>query len=96
MKPKVLALLGVILPGFRTSAIAVKFLAPSMLALGVAACSAPPLPELSPSDGSSPDASTVAAPYQPVMSGTAPYVPVGLKPWRELNDGVAPGAGRSR
>jgi hypothetical protein len=29
------------------------------------------------------------------MTGTAPHVPVGLKPWRELNDGVAPGAGRT-
>ena len=73
-----------------------KLLVPSMLALGVAACSAPPLPELSPADASSPDAPTVAAPYQPVMSGTAPYAPVGLKPWRELNDRVAPGAARSQ
>jgi hypothetical protein len=72
-----------------------KLLVPSMLALGVAACAAPPLPELSPTDASSPEAPTVDAPYKPVMSGTAPHVPVGLKPWRELNDRVAPGAGRS-
>jgi hypothetical protein len=25
------------------------------------------------------------------MAGTAPHAPVGLKPWRELNDSVAPG-----
>ena len=72
-----------------------KFLVPSLLAMGVAACAAPPLPEPSPTDASSPEAPVVAAPYQPVMSGTAPHVPVGLKPWRELNDRVAPGAGRS-
>ena len=73
-----------------------KSLSLSILALAVAACSAPPLPDLSPTDASSPDAPTVAAPYQSVMSGTAPHVPVGLKPWRELNDRVAPGAGRSQ
>lgn len=72
-----------------------KSLSILVLALAGAACSAPPLPELSPADASSPDVPTVAAPYQPVMSGTAPHVPVGLKPWRELNDRVAPGAGRS-
>lgn len=71
-----------------------KILVPTVLALGVAACTAPPLPDLSPTDASSPEAPTVAAPYQPVMSGTAPHVPVGLKPWRELNDRVAPGGGR--
>lgn len=73
-----------------------KSLSIPMLALALAACSAPPLPELSPTDASSPEAPTVAAPYQPVMTGTATHVPVGLKPWRELNDRVAPGAGRSQ
>lgn len=71
-----------------------KFLIPAMLALGVAACAAPPLPALSPDDASSPDAAIVGTPYQPVMSGTVPHAPVGLKPWRELNDRVAPVAGR--
>ena len=63
------------------------------LTLGVAACSSPPLPE--PSSAVSPEAPTVAPPYQPVMAGTAPHAPVGLKPWKELNERVAPGAGRS-
>lgn len=72
-----------------------KTLVPSMLALGVAACAPPPLPDLSPTDASNPEAPTVAAPYQPVLSGTMPHRPVELKPWRELNDRVAPGAGRS-
>jgi len=71
-----------------------KFLISAMLALGVAACAAPPLPALSPDDASNPDAATVATPYRPVMSGTVPHAPVGLKPWRELNDRVAPAAGR--
>jgi len=72
-----------------------KFLAFSALALFVSACSSAPLPELSPTDAASPDAPVVAAPYQPVMAGTAAHVPVGLKPWRELNDSVAPGGSRS-
>jgi len=71
-----------------------KFLLPAMLALGASACAAPSLPALSPADASSPDAATVATPYRPVMSGTVPHAPVGLKPWRELNDRVAPTAGR--
>ncbi len=63
------------------------------LALGLAACSSPPLPE--PSGPAIPEAPTSAMPYLPVMAGTAAHEPVGLKPWRELNEGVAPGAGRS-
>ncbi len=73
-----------------------KSLSSVMLAFGLAACSSAPLPELSPTDASNPDVPTVAVPYVPVMSGTEAHVPVGLKPWRELNDRVAPGAGRSR
>jgi hypothetical protein len=65
------------------------------LALVVAACNSPPLPELSPGDAASPEAPVHAVPYHPVMAGTAAHVPAGLKPWRELNDSVAPGAGRS-
>lgn len=72
-----------------------KFLVLSALALFVSACSSAPLPELSPTDAASPDAPIVAAPYQPVMAGTAAHVPVGLKPWRELNDSVAPAGSRS-
>ncbi len=36
----------------------------------------------------------MATPYQSVMAGTAAHVPVGLKPWRELNEEVAPRPGR--
>ncbi|MGE4077291.1 MAG: hypothetical protein AB7F22_17170 [Reyranella sp.] len=64
------------------------------LALTVAACSSSPLPELSPADATSPDAAVVVAPYQPVMAGTVAYGPVELKPWRELNDSVAPSGSR--
>lgn len=63
------------------------------LAFGLAACSSPPLPE--PSGPANPEAPTSAMPYLPVMAGTAAHVPVGLKPWRELNEEVAPRAGRS-
>jgi len=72
-----------------------KYLPFLALAFGVAACNSPPLEELSPTGPTSPEAPIVAMPDKPVMAGTAPHVPVGLKPWRELNDSVAPGAGRT-
>lgn len=72
-----------------------KYLPFLALAFGIAACNSPPLEELSPSGPTSPEAPIVAMPDKPVMAGTASHVPVGLKPWRELNDGVAPGAGRT-
>ena len=72
-----------------------KYLPFLALAFGVAACNSPPLEELSPTGPTSPEAPIVAMPDKPVMAGTASHVPVGLKPWRELNDGVAPGAGRT-
>lgn len=72
-----------------------KYLPFLALAFGVAACNSPPLEELSPTGPSSPEAPIVAMPDKPVMAGTASHVPVGLKPWRELNDSVAPGAGRT-
>jgi len=65
------------------------------LSLAVAACNSPPLPGVSPSDPANPEAPTATLPYRPVMAGTAAHVPVGLKPWRELNDSVAPGGSRS-
>jgi hypothetical protein len=72
-----------------------KILVLGVLTLSAAACSSAPLPELSPSDAASPDAPVVAAPYRPVMAGTASYAPVALKSWRELNDSVAPGGSKS-
>lgn len=65
------------------------------LALGLGACTMPVLPEPSVSGPSSPSATDVPMSYQPVMAGTVNYAPAELKPWRELNDSVAPGAGRS-
>lgn len=64
------------------------------LAAGLAACNAP-LPESVSPDPADPAAPTAAAPYRPVLAGTAVYEPAGLKPWRTLNDEVAPSAGRS-
>jgi hypothetical protein len=66
------------------------------LAALLAGCSSAPLPEALSPDPASPEAPAAAPSYQPVMAGTAAHTPVGLKPWRELNDSVAPGAGRSR
>ncbi len=64
------------------------------LALSVSGCASPPLPDLSHDAAANPEAPVVAVPYRPVMAGTASHVPVGLKPWRELNDSVAPGGSR--
>ena len=64
------------------------------LASLVAGCNAA-LPEAVSPDPADPQASTGAAPYRSVLAGTAAHMPVGLKSWRELNEGVAPGAGRS-
>lgn len=64
------------------------------LLLAVGACSAPPDPKITgPAD---PEAPVSATQYQPALSGTAPHGPAELKSWRELNDDVAPGAGKSR
>lgn len=65
------------------------------LALGLAACTMPSLPQPSDSDPHSPSALDVPTSYQPVMAGTVNYAPAELKPWRELNDKVAPSARRS-
>lgn len=66
------------------------------LALGLAACSLPSLPEPSDSDPHSPFTPDVPMTYQPVMGGTVDYAPVASpRPWRELNDSVAPRPGRA-
>lgn len=65
------------------------------LLLAVSACSAALQPEPAITGPADPDAPVPTASYQPVLSGTVPYGPVALKPWRELNDSVAPGAGRT-
>ena len=66
------------------------------LLLAVSACSAAPQPDPIITGPADPYAPVPAASYQPVLSGTVSYGVVGLKPWRELNDSVAPGAGRSQ
>lgn len=65
------------------------------LAAVLAGCSAAPLPEPVSPDPADPATPTATIPYRPVLAGTAGHVPVGLKPWRELNEEVAPRAGRS-
>lgn len=65
------------------------------LAALIAGCSSAPLPEAVPPDPADPASPVTATPYRPVLAGTAAHVPVGLKPWRELNEEVAPGGGRS-
>ena len=70
---------------FRRSSVGV-----AALAALLAGCSDAPLPQASSPDPADPAVPTVTQPYQPVMAGTAAHTPVGLKPWRELNDSVAP------
>jgi hypothetical protein len=65
------------------------------LAVLLAACNSAPLPQAVSPDPADPEAPTITQPYRPVMAGTASHTPVGLKPWRELNDSVAPGGSRS-
>lgn len=65
------------------------------LAALVAACSSAPLPESVSPDPADPAAPTSVVPYRPVLAGTAAHEPAGLKPWRTLNEEVAPRAGRS-
>ena len=65
------------------------------LAVLLAACNSAPLPQAVSPDPADPEAPTITQPYRPVMAGTASHTPVGLKPWRELNDSVTPGGSRS-
>ena len=75
---------------FRRSSVGV-----AALAAFLAGCSSAPLPQAVSPDAADPEAPTITQPYRPVMAGTASHTPVGLKPWRELNDSVAPGGSRS-
>lgn len=61
----------------------------------LAGCNSAPLPEAVSPDPADPEAPVSAMPYRPVLAGTAAHAPVGLKSWRELNEEVAPGGGRS-
>ncbi|QQS15023.1 MAG: hypothetical protein IPK81_09010 [Rhodospirillales bacterium] len=66
------------------------------LALTLAGCATPP-PRIT--DGPDPADATTAAPaaaYIPVTAGTVDHRPVEPKSWREMNERVAPGAGRPR
>ncbi len=64
------------------------------LATVVAGCSAA-LPEAVSPDPADPQMPTAVTPYRSVLAGTATHAPAELKSWRELNEGVAPGPGRS-
>jgi hypothetical protein len=76
---------------FRRSCVGVALLAASL-----AACTSAPLPEaVSSPDPANPEAPTIDQPYRPVMAGTAAHQPAELKPWRALNEEVAPRSGRS-
>lgn len=75
---------------FRRSSVGV-----AALAAFLAGCTNAPLPQAVSPDPADPEAVTITQPYRPVMAGTAAHTPVGLKPWRELNDSVAPRGSRS-
>lgn len=64
-------------------------------AIGLAGCASPlPTPQTG-ADPADPTVSVSAPVYVPVTAGTADYRPVEPKPWRDLNDRVAPGARRT-
>lgn len=68
-----------------------------LIVAAAAGCAQSPLPVLH--SGANPDdAKSGAAPaaYRPVTAGTVSHQPVEPKPWRDMNDRVAPGAGRSQ
>lgn len=64
--------------------------------LAVAGCSGAPLPTVTASpDPADAQAGGPPAGYSPVTSGTVSHQPVEIKPWRAMNDRVAPRAGRT-
>lgn len=65
------------------------------LVLVVGGCSSAAQPDPRITGPADPEAPVSSTSYRSVLSGTVSYGPVELKPWRELNDSVAPGAGRS-
>ena len=73
-----------------------RWLAAMGCALALAGCGGAPLPVLtSGPDPADPRAAARAAPYTPVTSGTVNHQPVEPKAWRDMNERVAPGAGRT-
>ena len=72
-----------------------RWLAALSSALALAGCAAP-LPVITAGpDGADSRAAGRAAPYTSVTSGTVNHQPVEPKAWRDMNDRVAPGAGRT-
>ncbi|MBX3501345.1 MAG: hypothetical protein KF889_18050 [Alphaproteobacteria bacterium] len=64
-------------------------------ALALAGCGAS-LPTItSGADPADPGAGGASATYTPVTAGTVHHQPVGPKPWRDMNERVAPRTGRS-
>jgi len=74
----------------RTRALVRQFTAVTLLGLLTAACSTAPDRLLAGTDPADPAIRVPSVSYRPVLSGYASQRPVGPKPWRELNDSVAP------
>ena len=72
----------------KTAMIALALMFATLLAL--AACAVPPPTLLAGPDPSDPAQRATTRTDPPVLSGTAQYAPVAPRPWRELNDAVAP------
>lgn len=72
-----------------------RWLAALSCALALAGCGAQ-LPVItSGPDAADPRAAGRTAAYTPVTAGTVNHQPVEPKAWRDMNDRVAPGAGRA-
>jgi hypothetical protein len=64
--------------------------------LALAGCSGASLPDITAgSDAADPHAAGTAPAYVPVTAGTVNHQPVEPKTWRDMNERVAPRAGRT-
>jgi hypothetical protein len=71
-----------------------RFLSLTALAGALAGCAAPIAPVHIAPDPADPAAPVSATTYVPVTLGINDYRPVEPKSWTDMNDRVAPGAGR--
>ena len=66
-------------------------------ALALAGCGGAPLPSITTGpDPADPRVASPAAGYAPATAGTVNHQPVEPKAWRDMNERVAPRAGRAR
>jgi hypothetical protein len=71
-----------------------RILAAALAPLVLSACAAMPLPDVLPQQAPDDPAAGIARTgYAPVTAGYSHRMPAPPRPWRQMNDGQAPGAG---